>query len=161
MLEAWSLGFINWHLPWTNILPMEIGGEGGVAACYRNHIKLNPFKARCILIARCAFTYSVAFDVASEGCIFAVLCKDSEWKPVLLQDFESLFCIQNNTSNSWHYSCPRSVYCRSIVFLLGDRAFENAAPKVWNRLPIEIRQCQSLNIFKVLLKTHLFKLAFY
>ena len=25
------------------------------------------------------------------------------------------FCI---TSNSWHYSCPRSVYWRSIVFLL-------------------------------------------
>ncbi|CAH3186045.1 unnamed protein product, partial [Porites lobata] len=24
---------------------------------------------------------------------------------------------------------------------LGDRAFENAAPKVWNRLPLEIRQC--------------------
>ena len=22
------------------------------------------------------------------------------------------------TSNSWHYRCPRSVYCRSIVFLL-------------------------------------------
>ena len=22
------------------------------------------------------------------------------------------------TSNSWHYSCPRSVYCGSIVFLL-------------------------------------------
>ena len=44
---------------------------------------------------------------------------------------------------------------------LGDRVFENAAPKVWNRLPLEIRQCQSLNIFKVLLKTHLFKLAFY
>ena len=44
---------------------------------------------------------------------------------------------------------------------LGDRAFENAVPKVWNRLPLEIRQCQSLNTFKVLLKTHLFKLAFY
>lgn len=44
---------------------------------------------------------------------------------------------------------------------LGDRAFENVAPKVWNRLPLEIRQCQSLNTFKVLLKTHLFKLAFY
>ena len=74
MLEAWSLGFINWHLPWTNILPMEIGG-GGVAACYRNHIKLNPFKARCICIARCAFTYSVAFDVASEGCILPFFIK--------------------------------------------------------------------------------------
>ncbi|CAH3144879.1 unnamed protein product, partial [Porites lobata] len=31
---------------------------------------------------------------------------------------------------------------------LGDRAFENTAPKVWDRLPLEIRQCQSLNIFK-------------
>ena len=44
---------------------------------------------------------------------------------------------------------------------LGDMAFENVAPKVWNRLPLEIRQCQSLNPFKVLLKTHLSKLAFY
>ena len=44
---------------------------------------------------------------------------------------------------------------------LGDRAFENVAPKVWNRLPLEIRQCHSLNTFKVLPKTHLFKLAFY
>ena len=42
-----------------------------------------------------------------------------------------------------------------------ERAFENVAPKVWNRLPLEIRQCQSLNTFKVLLKTHFFKLAFY
>ena len=24
---------------------------------------------------------------------------------------------------------------------LGDRAFENVAPKVWKRLPLEIRQC--------------------
>ena len=24
---------------------------------------------------------------------------------------------------------------------LGDRAFENVAPKVWNKLPLEIRQC--------------------
>ena len=44
---------------------------------------------------------------------------------------------------------------------LGDRAFENVAPKVWNKLHLEIRKCQSLNTFKVLLKTHLFKLAFY
>ena len=24
---------------------------------------------------------------------------------------------------------------------LGDRAFENVVPKVWNRLPLEVRQC--------------------
>jgi len=45
---------------------------------------------------------------------------------------------------------------------LEDRAFENVTPKVWNRLPLEIRQCQSVHTFKVLLKTHLFKYsAFY
>ena len=44
---------------------------------------------------------------------------------------------------------------------LGDRAFENAEPKVWNRLSLENRHCQSLSTLKGLLKTHLFKLAFY
>ena len=29
----------------------------------------------------------------------------------------TFICSETNTSNSWHYSCPRSVYCRSIVFL--------------------------------------------
>ena len=28
------------------------------------------------------------------------------------------------TSNSWHYSRPRSVYCRSIVFLIGVQLLE-------------------------------------
>ena len=75
-------------------------------------------------------------------------------------------------SQNWNreFSAPFCV-CVCVLFImdntyrtkktLGDRAFENAAPKVWNRLPLEIRQCQSLKIFKVLLKTHLFKLAFY
>ena len=41
------------NLPWTNILPMGIEeeGGGGGAACYRNRIKLNPFKPRGICVA--------------------------------------------------------------------------------------------------------------
>uniref|UniRef100_A0A8C6KQ30 Reverse transcriptase domain-containing protein n=1 Tax=Nothobranchius furzeri TaxID=105023 RepID=A0A8C6KQ30_NOTFU len=42
----------------------------------------------------------------------------------------------------------------------GDRAFAVAAPKLWNELPLEIRQASSLSAFKALLKTHLFTLAF-
>jgi hypothetical protein len=42
----------------------------------------------------------------------------------------------------------------------GDRAFSNAAPKLWNRLPRDIRHSKSLNSFKRALKTHLFKMAF-
>ncbi len=41
-----------------------------------------------------------------------------------------------------------------------DRAFCKAAPKLWNRLPRDIRHSKSINSFKCSLKTHLFKTAF-
>lgn len=43
---------------------------------------------------------------------------------------------------------------------LGDRAFKSSAPKLWNSLPLSIRNIQSLNKFKAQIKTYLFKLAF-
>lgn len=43
----------------------------------------------------------------------------------------------------------------------GDRAFSVAAPKLWNQLPTDIRSCDSYTVFKKLLKTHLFKDAYY
>ena len=73
----------------------------GGAACYRNPIKLNPFKTRCICIARCAFTYSEAFDVAREGCIFAVLCK-----------------IVNENEFSWKILSPNSAFRRILSLKL-------------------------------------------
>ena len=38
------------------------------------------------------------------------------------------------------------------------RAFQNAAPKVWNDLPVNLRNCTELGAFKSSLKTHLFTL---
>ena len=38
----------------------------------------------------------------------------------------------------------------------GDRAFSSAAPKLWNRLPSNIRSAKSVDQFKSMLKTHLF-----
>ena len=43
----------------------------------------------------------------------------------------------------------------------GDRAFQNAAPKLWNSLPVDLRHENRLQIFKKVLKTHLFKQAYY
>ena len=39
---------------------------------------------------------------------------------------------------------------------LGERSFSCAAPRAWNQLPLAVRQCTSVNQFKVALKTHLF-----
>ena len=42
----------------------------------------------------------------------------------------------------------------------GDKSFSVAAPKLWNSLPLHIRSCTSLNIFKNYLKTYLFSIAY-
>ncbi|XP_036068103.1 uncharacterized protein LOC118598825 [Oryzias melastigma] len=42
----------------------------------------------------------------------------------------------------------------------GERAFSVCAPKLWNALPLNIRQATSLSIFKTRLKTHFYSQAF-
>ena len=42
----------------------------------------------------------------------------------------------------------------------GDRSFEFAAAREWNKLPLEIKLSPSLSIFKSNIKTHLFKLCY-
>jgi len=44
---------------------------------------------------------------------------------------------------------------------LGDSSFALASPTLWNELPTEIRQANSILTFKKLIKTFLFKKAFY
>ena len=46
--------------------------------------------------------------------------------------------------------------CKSLS-TLGDRSFYMAAPKLWNDLPLFIRNISSVNAFKKALKTHLFQ----
>ena len=48
-----------------------------------------------------------------------------------------------------------------MLTTLGARSFSAAAPKLWNKLPLELRQATSLNSFKSRLKTYLFKKYFY
>ena len=40
---------------------------------------------------------------------------------------------------------------------LGARAFKMSAPRVFNRLPIQVRDCNTCDSFKKKLKTHLFQ----
>ena len=42
----------------------------------------------------------------------------------------------------------------------GDRSFAAAAPKLWNKLPVQVRRSQDIGTFKSRLKTHLFTTAF-
>ena len=40
-----------------------------------------------------------------------------------------------------------------------DRAFSVAGPKLWNSMPIKLKECESVNVFKGALKTHLYQEA--
>jgi hypothetical protein len=42
----------------------------------------------------------------------------------------------------------------------GERGFSVAAPAAWNTLPLELKSCQSLTVFRKKLKTHLFSLSY-
>ena len=41
----------------------------------------------------------------------------------------------------------------------GERSFQKVGSKLWNELPFEIKNCTTLDSFKVYLKTFLFKRA--
>jgi hypothetical protein len=43
---------------------------------------------------------------------------------------------------------------------LGDRSFAHAAPQLWNSLPLNVRNCDNISVFKKRLKTFLFSKAF-
>ena len=70
-----------------------------------------------------------------------------------------LCCIQFYfyTSSGGRGLGPR---CTNTVPIYQHCAFSVAAPTLWNRLLANIRNASSLENFKSLLKTHLFKVAF-
>ena len=49
---------------------------------------------------------------------------------------------------------------QSRLTRFGDRAFQHAAPRLWNGLPISLRSANNLNSFNKALKTFLFKDAY-
>ena len=50
---------------------------------------------------------------------------------------------------------------RSATATYGDRNFRFVGPSLWNKLPVAIRNCDTIDLFKQHLKTHLFREAFY
>ena len=58
--------------------------------------------------------------------------------------------MRTRSSGSTHFFVPKTKRCA------GDRAFSVVAPRLWNKLPVDIRNATSLNVFKSLLKTYLF-----
>ena len=50
--------------------------------------------------------------------------------------------------------------CKFNCSTFGGRAFGHAASNLWNSLPLKLRECDNVQTFKTLLKTHYFREAF-
>ena len=66
----------------------------------------------------------------------------------------SRYCLRLTNSLTLNYPALKSPKT------LGNRSFFVTAPKLWNELPSDIRDLNSINKFKTAIKTYLFRRAF-
>ena len=86
--------------------------------------------------------------------IFTYKCLNHD-APQYLQELLALEQLGRSTSSGSTRRLKSLVWTTS-----GDRAFRDAAPSLWNKLPSEIRLNSTISPIKIKLKTHLFKIAF-
>ena len=73
--------------------------------------------------------------------------------PSYLSDFLDTYRPSRNLRSSGKHLLTTK---KTNTVNYGDRAFSVCAPKLWNNLPIHIRQAKSLSSFKSQLNTHIF-----
>ena len=86
--------------------------------------------------------------------------KDLHWLPI---QSRIIFKILLMSYKIIHGLAPK--YLTSLIQIhqqprtttYGDRSFIHAAPKLWNNIPEEIKQAETISIFKTRLKSFLFK----
>ena len=74
--------------------------------------------------------------------------------PEYLSDLISLY---KPTRNLRSFSAMQLVVPKTKLTSYGDRAFSKSAPVLWNSLPVDVKSATTIDSFKQLLKTHLFK----
>ncbi len=103
------------------------------------------------------------------------ICVRTQTSKVPTQDIllvSSLFCDAGQLIELINIKSPSNYNIRSnrellleppslkTLATLGDRSFASAAPMLWNSLPSYIQEASSVDSFKRLLKTYLFKKAY-
>ena len=76
-------------------------------------------------------------------------------KPTYLNELLEDYCTMSQVilrHNTEHCRLNESRYNQEI----GRRAFKNCAPRLFNKLPASVKQCDDISVFKKRLKTHLF-----
>ena len=73
--------------------------------------------------------------------------------PVYLQ---SLLSIRHSVHNTRSIKAKDMLVPKTNLVAYGDQAFASIAPRLWNDLPVGLRDTKSIEAFKKSLKTYLF-----
>ena len=95
--------------------------------------------------------------VSYKVALMVFKCLNDESFPVYLKELITVY-----TPTRTLRSADKCLLVKPKMNLVtfGQKSFYHAAPEVWNQLPFNLRSCKVLPIFKKLLKTHFFKIAF-
>ena len=88
--------------------------------------------------------------------VFMYQCINNHAPPYLCNDIVLYRHHNTQSHNLRSLSDNTRLYIPKTNRSFGDNSFCVAGPRLWNALPITIREAPSLMVFKKLLKTHLF-----
>ena len=74
------------------------------------------------------------------------------------QYISNLISVRNQSA--YHLRSNDGLILRKMLTSFGDRSFSVATPTLWTALPISLRKSKTVQQFKSLLKTYLFRLVF-
>jgi len=98
--------------------------------------------------------YLLTYLLTSVPITVMHMCKSGEMGPIYGRKYFLTYECLNLKHNRAQLFIPR----HNLSF--GSRAFRFSAPRIWNKLPLRIRETQSLPAFKRHLKTHFFLSAY-
>ena len=104
------------------------------------HITLTLFSLHCIDFKICLLTFKAIYRFAPSYLCELITVKESQ-------------CYSLRSSSELLLLMPSRITKKT----LGDRAFQVAAPRLWNSLPGELRRKSDLEEFKRHLKAHLYR----
>lgn len=153
--------FVSSRLDYCNALLIGISGRNlqrlqSIQNCAARILMRVPKRHHITPILHNLHWLPVRFRLEYKICLLTHQCVYGS-APVYLKELLSPHnptrCLRSANINL--LQVPKTKLCS-----MGDRAFQAAAPRLWNALPAHLRAPQSVDLFKSNLKTFLFKKAF-
>ena len=116
-----------------------------------------PKRSDALLILKKLHWLPIKQWVSYKVALMVFKCLNDDSFPLYLKELINVYTPPRTLRSADKYFLVKP---RMNLITFGQKSFFFAAPEVWNQLPFNLRSCTRLAVFKKLLKTHFFKIAF-